>query len=514
MKKITIFILVLLILALGFFLRIYNIENTPPGIYPDEAVNGKDAIKAFKNGTYELFYTDNNGREGLFINLIALSFSFFGISILALKLPSIVFGTLTILGVYLLSKELFNKRLALISSFLLAISFWAINFSRIAFRAVMLPMLLVFSFYFIFRGLRTKKWWDFAIGGFIFGIGIHTYIAWRIAPLILILMLVFFILSRRNFIKEYWKLILIFLLFSIISALPMLATFYAHPEYLESRSASISIFSPEVNNGNPVGAFLRSFSLSLIKYNFVGDMNWRHNYRPYPLLEFFTGLAFLFGFIYSLRHFFSLLIKRLFKKSLGKNLEKYAFLLIWFFLMLAPEFLTAEGNPHALRAIGMLPVVFILSGLGFENFIQKRNKAKKSVAILVLLILIFAGTFESIKYHYFWANKPKVASSFDKNLQDISHYLKTLPTKDEKYIITSNNTLIKYPIYIFNYDSPNIYYIYPNELAKIAPKNINTFHIILLEKNKQVIDELEKKYPQLKLEEKNNSLESKFYILK
>ena len=160
MKKITIFILVLLILALGFFLRIYNIENTPPGIYPDEAVNGKDAIKAFKNGTYELFYTDNNGREGLFINLIALSFSFFGISILALKLPSIVFGTLTILGVYLLSKELFNKRLALISSFLLAISFWAINFSRIAFRAVMLPMLLVFSFYFIFRGLRTKKWWD------------------------------------------------------------------------------------------------------------------------------------------------------------------------------------------------------------------------------------------------------------------------------------------------------------------------------------------------------------------
>ena len=151
MKKIKIHILLALIISFGFFLRIYNIENAPPGIYPDEAVNGEDALRANATGDYRWFYPANQGREGLFMNLIAFSFKFFGASIFTLKLPNIIFGTLTILGIYLLAKELFkSERIGLISAFLTAVSFWAINFSRIAFRANMLPTILVFSFYFLF----------------------------------------------------------------------------------------------------------------------------------------------------------------------------------------------------------------------------------------------------------------------------------------------------------------------------------------------------------------------------
>lgn len=160
-------ILVAGIVALAFFLRIINIENAPPGVYPDEAVNGADALQALKTGNFQWFYPDNNGREGLFMNLIAGCFWLFGVSVFSLKLPSVIFGALTVFGTYLLSREIFPKaRLALIASFLTAVSFWALNFSRISFRANMLPFVLVFTSYFFWKGLRTKKWSAFAWAGF------------------------------------------------------------------------------------------------------------------------------------------------------------------------------------------------------------------------------------------------------------------------------------------------------------------------------------------------------------
>jgi len=501
MKKIKIYVLLALIISFGFFLRIYNIENAPPGVYPDEAVNGEDALRANATGDYRWFYPANQGREGLFMNLIAFSFKFFGASIFTLKLPNIIFGTLTILGIYLLAKELFkSERIGLISAFLTAVSFWAINFSRIAFRANMLPTILVFSFYFLFRGLRTKKWWDFAIGGFIFGIGIHSYIAWRVAPIVLVAMLPFFILARKKFFENYWKSILIFLFFSIASALPMFLTFYQHPEFLESRSSSISIMSPEVNQGKPIQTFLRSFTLSLVKYNFWGDQNWRHNFPPYPLLDPLTGLAFLLGFIFSIKVFFQTFYTRIRKKKYDLNLEKYAFLLLWFFLLLAPEFMTAEGNPHALRSIGTLPVVFIFCALGFEAIFKKIKKNdifwKKFTLSMLISISLVIGLFNSLKYHIFWAQKTIAADSFNKNITDIS-----------------NNTLIKLPVYIFHSNDSNIGYFYPNELEKIQPKNPHNSIFIFIEKNDEAIAQIQKQYPFLKLAEKNYPLQSKFYIL-
>lgn len=520
-KKFIVPILLFLIIALGFFLRFYNIENTPPGVYPDEAVNGEDAWRAIETGNYQWFYPANQGREGLFMNMIAVLFKFFGASILTLKLPSIIFSTLAILGTYLLTKELFKRKdMALISAFLVSTAFWSINFGRISFRANMLPFVLVFSFYFIFRTLRTKKFSDAVIGGLIFGVGMHTYIAFRIAPLILFFLLISFMLSRKDFLKNYWKHLLAFSLAAILIASPMFYTFYAHPEYFESRSDSISIFSPQMNHGNLIGTVITSFTASLVKYNFWGDQNWRHNYPPYPILDPLTGLAFLFGIIYVLRNFFYLLKQRISKKIRDIELDKYTLLLSWFLVMLAPEFLTAEGLPHALRSIGNLPAIFIVSTISFLLIIEKyKNKPfafKKRLYISLILTVLLIGAFNSVKYHYFWSNKAKTAYSFNKNLTDISKFIKTLPADEEKYIITSFNTLERLPIKIFHMEPQNVY-LYPNELDKINPKDRNNFMIIFTEKNQSAIGHLQTKFPELIFEEKIDPRGEEFfdyYLLK
>lgn len=518
MSRIKIYILLFFILVLGLFLRIYNIENAPPGVYPDEAVNGIDAISAL-NGNWQWFYPANNGREGLFMNLIALCFKFFGISVLTLKLPSIIFGTLTILGVYLLAKELFqNRRIGLISAFLTAVSFWAINFSRISFRANMLPAILSFAFYFLWKGLRTKKWFDFAAGGLIFGIGLHTYISFRIAPAILVAALFFLIISRENFLRDFWKKILIFIFFTAVTSAPMLYTFFvSHPEYLESRSASISILTPEVNQGHLFKTFLKSFSLSILKYNFWGDQNWRHNFPPYAILDPLTGIAFLFGLIYSLIKFTKLFFARIFKKERNIALAIYAFLILWFFAMLAPEFMTAEGNPHALRAIGTLPVAMIFSAMTFEFFYKKvqrhGNIFRFISASLMILIFLSIGAFNAVKYHIVWAKKQETAQSFNKNLMEVSAYMKTVPNYEQKYIIAESMQRI--PIQLFNQNMPNVSYFYPGEVENISPSDENDFAIIATDpSNWEIISKLQSRFPNLTLEEKKNDFGTSFYILK
>ena len=156
-KKYQSLFLILAILVIAGFFRLWRLNSIPPGLYPDVAQNGMDAIGAMETGEYKVFYPNNNGREGFFINLIAFSFRIFGVSIFAMNIVAALAGIFTILGLYLLTKEIFNEKIALLSSFFTAVSFWHINFSRIAFRAILTPLFLVFSFYFLFKGFREKK---------------------------------------------------------------------------------------------------------------------------------------------------------------------------------------------------------------------------------------------------------------------------------------------------------------------------------------------------------------------
>ena len=66
------------IIVLAIFLRFWDFKSIPPGLYPDEAMNGNNATEAIAYRHFKVFYPDNNGREGLFINLQAVSISIFG----------------------------------------------------------------------------------------------------------------------------------------------------------------------------------------------------------------------------------------------------------------------------------------------------------------------------------------------------------------------------------------------------------------------------------------------------
>jgi len=442
-KKINLLLAALLslILVLAFFVRAYHIESIPAGLFPDEAANGIDALDAIKTHDFKLFYPANSGREGLFINIQALFIAWLGNNIFAIKLASILFGTLSVLGIYLLGKELFHRRGAgILAAFMLATSYWGINFSRIGFRAIMVTFLLTFSFYFFFKGLRTQRLRDLLISGLIFGLGLHTYIAFRLAPLILIILLPALMLSYENFLKRFWKHILVFIFGALVTAAPMLYHFFiSHPEDFASRTSHISVFSSEANGGNLPRTLLKTFSLSLIKYNFWGDQNWRDNYPPYPLLDPIVGTLFLSGFLYTLWQTIILLGRRIRENDRDTRLVTDFFLLGSFFVMLMPEFLTNEGLPHALRSIGTQMPVFLLASFSAFWIIKKALRSQTGTKIALFSLLFISLTTSAIinitKYFVFFAQNELAAASFNENYTNMGRYLLSLPPETQKYVL-------------------------------------------------------------------------------
>ena len=122
LKKYRTLFVLLLILILASFFRFYNLKSAPPGLYPDEAMNGNNALEAIKTGKYKIFYPENNGREGLFINIQAGFLKLFLPNSnlpqpWMLRIPSAIFGVLTVLGLFFLTRELFkDSKLALFTA--------------------------------------------------------------------------------------------------------------------------------------------------------------------------------------------------------------------------------------------------------------------------------------------------------------------------------------------------------------------------------------------------------------
>lgn len=111
--------------------------------------------------------------------------------------------------------------------------------------------------------------------------------------------------------------------------------------------------------------------------------------------------------------------------------------------MLLPGILTHEGIPHALRIIGVIPVVYIFAGLGSYWLFEKLKifyKTKKQIIAFCLLISVFfftLGYASFNKYFFQWAKTPEVEGAFSKNYLEIGNYLNSLPDNIQKYVIVN-----------------------------------------------------------------------------
>ncbi|MBI4117426.1 MAG: glycosyltransferase family 39 protein [Parcubacteria group bacterium] len=498
------------ILLIAFIFRFQNITTVPTGLYPDEAINGNNALIALETGDYKVFYPENNGREGLFINIQALFLKLFGAETWALRAVSAGFGFLTVLGLYLLVRLLFNWQIASIAGFYLAVSFWHVVFSRIGFRAIMIPFLIVWGFYFLWRGLRDFRFRNFALSGLIFGLGFHTYIAFRFVPFIVISVLLAYwweikkdyglekYMHLRN---EFLRRFALFFLIAFLTALPILYYFWQNPDDFIGRGGQVSIFEA----AEPLKEFLKSLGLTLASFNFTGDFNWRHNFSGSPLLFWPVGVFFIIGLLKSMA--------KMLKKGRGHGHPAvlHVFLLSWFFIMLLPSALTREGIPHALRSIGVLPAVMIFAAEGtwwfFETLIhwyrekdrhplesphKKEKEARLFIGAALILLLASIGFAEYDKYFNQWAKRPEVQDAFSADFAEVGKQINQLPKEIPKYVVVNVDGVladgIPMPAQTVMFitqtytqerqKEKNVFYILPGEENSIKESNAVLFKLV------------------------------------
>ncbi|MBI4132219.1 MAG: glycosyltransferase family 39 protein [Candidatus Sungbacteria bacterium] len=440
-------ILLLGILALAAFFRFYLLTAIPPGLYPDEAANGNNALEALRTGDFKVFYPENNGREGLFINLQALAVALLGAEPWVLRSVSALFGTLTILGIYLASRELFPSRdgIALLAAFFSATSFWHINFSRIGFRAILLPFFAAFALYWLLKAIRTGKISSAIAAGIATGLGFHTYIGFRFMPFVLAIPIVFGLMAWRRGRMEHCApcSIALFLFAAFIAALPLGFYFIQNPADFAGRSGQVSIFSSD----SPLAEFIRSNLLTAGMFFTRGDCNPRHNLACQPQLFWSIGVIFLIGLILSIRQ-----AARNRKAETGNTT-----LLAWLFFMALPATLTREGLPHALRAIGMIPPVMMIAAVGGLWLWRKLNayfngallnpkyaayhgqlkRIKKELAVAALLFLLWIPITAYRDYFVRFAYAPQTADAFSADLLQAGRYLASLPDGVQKFVIVN-----------------------------------------------------------------------------
>jgi len=374
--------LLLAIVALAAVLRLYALDRLPPGLYHDEAYNGLDALNVLQ-GQHPIFFEANNGREPLFIYLIALSVSLLGRNPLAIRLVAALLGILTVPATYWMVRELLGRREALLAALVTATTFWHLNLSRVGFRAVSLPLFTALWLGFLARGLHRQRQRDWALAGVFLGLSFYTYLAARFAPLILLALVVYW-LARRQSIP--WRGLLLLAICACIVASPLLVYALRNLDTFLGRSSQVSIWSPAINGGNLPGTLARHVLKTLGMFNWRGDFIPRHNLPYRPVFDVAMGLFFLLGLVISLYR----AVRR----------QEYALLLISWAVMLLPTIL-AEGAPHFLRAVGVLPVLFVFPAIGCTTVWHVVSRRSPRWVAAIGLALFFGFSLYTTVSDYF-----------------------------------------------------------------------------------------------------------------
>jgi len=176
-------------LALALFFRVYQIDRIPPpSLQVDEAFYGVDALHVMQ-GQHAIFFEGNYGREPLFIYLAAGWFSLFGISPVTFRLLSGLIGTLTLLAMFWMGREVFwddrgpADGIGLVAATLSAFLYANVSFGRSAQRVITFPLFVALVMAALARCLRTRRARDAALTGVLLGASLYTYSAIRVLPI-------------------------------------------------------------------------------------------------------------------------------------------------------------------------------------------------------------------------------------------------------------------------------------------------------------------------------------------
>ncbi len=458
----------LLVLSLG--LRVWRLQEIPPGFFIDEGAYGVDALRVLA-GHHAPFFPTNYGREGLMIYAIAAAIELFGRTILAVRLPSALAGALAPFAVYWLAQIIFEdaqkprkaQQIGLVAAALMIVSTWLVLMSRGTIRANFLMLLLPLVIGFLWQGIHRPSGWRMGVAGGLTGVLAYTYIAARFVPVFLLLAGLSFVLTgelnRRNW-RRFVPGVPIFLGTALLVAAPLLVYFVIHPDHFLLRSQDLWVFQKP----DALRLFLWNIGIHFAAFGFVADPYWRHSVAGMPILSLFEAAFFWLGLAIALVRW---------------RQAPYRLLLIWLLVMMMPAFLAVEMSPNALRILGAAPAVFLLLALGvweatgwaIERLpvpLATRRTAAWLLAAVVALLLTLRIQATWVRYFGDRAGDPLTTWNFYGEWRTLADSLNQIEDDDQTlyFIPTRGNFDDPYQPYHFDY-------LYRNSMPVLPVHTLN-----------------------------------------
>ncbi len=477
---------VILLAFLVLTMRLHRLAELPPGLHHDEGTHGVNALQVLQ-GEHAPFFPENNGREGMIVYAIALTTSFLGRTVLAVRLPAALISAGTVFVLFWLGWILFGRdehsgrptpwRGRLIGGAgagLLAVSLGQTVIGRTALRGSFLPFFLSLSLALLWwawshngqpfssndkptgespgrnsvQAAKPGNWWRIALAGMCAGLLPYTYITARFTPFLFLLFGLSFLIplvrkgdgmktgeegSSPIFFrliaspsKAEWQKAGIFVVFAGLVAAPILFHFVRNPDHFFLRSAQTWVFDSERNLGNPLGTFLSNLWGYVLAFGFRGDLLWRHNLVGKPVLNLWQALFFWIGAGAAVWQW--------------RKRPAYRLLLLWLVLLILPAVLAREITsvpPNTIRMIGAIPAIYLLVAIGiWEAFLFARHRfsqvadarAGAVFASLVGLAILVQGVFTYRDYFHRWASSPEIQRAYGSGWTDLIEIVNDQPS--------------------------------------------------------------------------------------
>lgn len=406
-KNIFIFLLIILLAA---FLRFFKLADFPPGLYSDEAALGYNAFSVLQTGKDEYgkswpltFQSFGDYKPPLSVYFIMPAVALFGLDEFSVRLPFALFGVLSVVLIYFLALEIFQKikekqLIAQIAALLLAVSPWHLHQSRCAMLVGLEVFFNALGVYLFLQGL--KRSYFYALSALSFSLAVYAYYGSRItSPLIILVLIIFY---RKIFFKNF-KNILIFLSGFII-LLPLFWAIYQDPQTLLGRARFMSIFYDK----NVWGQLWEARTLDGPASNPLLT-RFFHNKPFYYLKDFIKrylqhfNTDFLFvkgeltapfqipgmGVLYLLDlPFLIIALLTIFRQKL-KNLQLIVYWLLVSPVVAALTFMTPASN----RSFNLVFPLYLLLSWGIFTFLQRFPRLKYRLLLVFVVYLPFIGFY-------------------------------------------------------------------------------------------------------------------------
>ena len=351
--------MIYLISLSAFFLRLINLNQS---LWLDEAIQAW-ASSSFTLETLITKFMPSDVHPPLSYLISLLSGKLIGYSEISLRLPSVIFGCLTVYVIFKLALKLKLKQ-PILPAALLATSGLHIYYSQEARMYSLMTLLATLSLYFLISSLKKNRYFIYYSVFTALAVSTHYY-TWFMLPVHWLIVFS----SNPKKIKPF----ILSQLAIIFGFLPLL------PNFTNQLAAGLQAATNSPEWGSTVGGLsLKSLSLIPVKF-IIGRISFDNNY---------VYLAFLIiPLLISLYLFINLI------KNYQKNRSTSVFILSWLFVPLIIGTIISFKIPvlgyH--RFLFVLPALYLAQSQGLSFL--KSSTRKPLIITLLLFNLITSGIY-------------------------------------------------------------------------------------------------------------------------